>query len=282
MLKRTINILISLLFAAVIITLSGFAGSAVTVNQHEVHEGDTIEYSVHAVACPSGIQAIDMSVFYDSASLEYVSDSASAPAVPDAMMNTEPLGEVRYNAISVDGYDFSDDSVLLTLKFKVKDELTSDISLYYTAKSFIDNNGSDLKDVYTYDITYVDEIAADTLSSVPAVSSAVSEITSESKADDKSSSAVSSASDIDISVSETESIVSTDPSGVVSMTSHATQDIPLDRAIKFDSPDTPQKSGGINKYKTGVIFCIVGIIILIGVIVVIMLKDNSKGRHFDK
>ncbi|MBQ1389370.1 MAG: hypothetical protein IIY78_07055, partial [Clostridia bacterium] len=83
--------------------------------------------------------------------------------------------------------------------------------------------------------------------------------------------------------SDVDSVDLQDTFEITSQISHATQDIPLNQAIKFDSPDTPDNKSNIgksNKYRILFMSCIVGIAILIVVILIIIFKDNKKGKHY--
>ncbi|MBQ1546508.1 MAG: hypothetical protein IIZ59_03125, partial [Clostridia bacterium] len=108
------------------------------VNSHEVKNGDIVTYEIHAISCPTLIQAIDCSVYYDVGSLEYIDGTLTMPALESPVYNTDISGEIRLNAITVEGFDFSEDSVIAIAQFRVKDDSAEKISLYYNMKNFYD------------------------------------------------------------------------------------------------------------------------------------------------
>ncbi len=247
-----------------------------TVNSHETALGDTVTYEVHAISCTSKVQAIDISIYYDSTSLRLVEGSFETPAVSGAITNTDLLGEIRLNAISVEGFDFSSDSIIAKVKFEVVDDLSSDISLYYNVKNFLDENKTELKDTYTFDMTNVSSENGSAIVSKPSSNS-------ESKGSKPESAVASSEADLS-SENEVEIDLSASSSA---NTSSVTQgdDIPSDKAIRIDTPDTTPavRHTGTTKLYWLIMLCGVGIVVLIGVVFTIIIKDNGgKGSHYSK
>ena len=240
--------------------------SAAQVNSHEVKKDDTVTYSVHAIACPTKIRAIDVSVYYDSTSLEYVEGSLSTPDVKGAVTNTELDGEIRFNAITLDGFSFSEDSILATMTFTVKDDSATDITLYSSIKNFLDEGKNDLKDTFVYDLTEINSSAASEVESAPTGTDNTSSVPNDTGEGEVI---------IDLSSSKaTEEDVSSNEN-----------DIPSDMAISFETKDVPtptnERPDNTKLYLLAGVFCAL-IIIPIIVIIVALTKNRSKGSHFAK
>ena len=254
--------------------------SAAEVNSHEVHSGDIVEYELHAIACPTKISALDLSVFYDPSSLEFVDGSLETPSLQNAVYNTDLPGEIKLNAVTLEGWDYNEDGVIVTAKFRVISEEAGDISLYSSMKNFIDENKTELKDSYVYDVTRVEEdslpdnagsngeIAADASQKSAASSSASRSVSSNGSniSPESSSAAVSSVSDEKKSES-------------IAVSGSLPSDIPEDKAIIFDTLDTAHGDHSDNNNTLIMIIC-AAIIVLIAVVFVIIFKDSDgKGRR---
>ena len=280
--------IIAFTFILAFSALAAIPCSAASVNSHDVSVGDIITYSVHSVACTKVIQAVDVSIYYDGDSLELIEDSFETPAIKDSIYNTELPDEIRFNAITLQGFDFSEECVLATMQFRVKSDPGSDISLYYLARNYIDETMTDYKDTYTFDMTQVN-----------ASGSTSSEVTSETASSNTESVSSQTESKADISSKETKSaaaaaasaassnaVVDSKPesdtaSAEVSSITEADEDaIPSDMAILTQTadtaaPDTPKKS-----LYSLILLCGIGIVILIAVVFIILKKD--KGEHSAK
>lgn len=117
---------------------------------------DTVIYEIRVNPCPNVIQALDVVIHYDSASLEYIPYSLELPNISGFMTNTNIDGEVRFNAMDFEGFDFSEDKLLASVKFKVKDVSSVNLSLTNEIKAFIDNTTTDYGNTYIYDVTSVE------------------------------------------------------------------------------------------------------------------------------
>lgn len=258
----------ALLFAS----LPAFASQ---VNTHEAGEGDTVSFDIHAIACPTKVQAVDISVYYDSSSLNYVDGSLTTPALPGAVTNTSLDGEIRLNAVTLSGFDLMDDGTLASMEFTVAQGAAADITLYYEVKNFLDEKKTELKDTYTYDVTRVNSDDNDIPSEA---SSAVSE-----PAETDTSNEVL----FELTTSSEDAAETSSAAAVSERTSAETaslSDIPSDKAITFDTLDTPAPDRSADKKRYMLILlCGVGVVILIGAAFAIMLKDKGgKGSHFSK
>ena len=97
--------------------------------------GTTISYTVNLTAAElfENVQAI---VTYDAEKLELVrkgnddvyEEEIACPALGDAIFNADVEGVVKFNASKVKGYNFKEESVLVTLDFVVKAEGDAAIS----------------------------------------------------------------------------------------------------------------------------------------------------------
>ena len=128
---------------------------AAEINSNPANVGDTVTYEIRVNPCPNMIQALDVVIYYDSNSLEYVPYSLELPNISGFMTNTDLDGEIRFNAMDFVGFDFNEDKILSKVEFTVKDTTAQDISLDYQIKTFIDSTTTDLGSSYTYDVTSV-------------------------------------------------------------------------------------------------------------------------------
>jgi len=154
-LRRKFWLFLCLLLAVFAIPFESLTAFAAEVNAVTVNVGDTISYEIHVSGCPERIQALDVAIYYDSDSLEFVPYSLELPSISGFMTNTDLVGEVRFNAIDFNGFRFDGDKVLSNASFKVKNAYAQNLSLTYEIKTFLDENNNDLKDTYIYDFTYV-------------------------------------------------------------------------------------------------------------------------------
>lgn len=262
-----------LLMLTAAVVFSALPAAAVTVNTHEVKLNDTVTYDIHAIACPTKVKAVDISIFYDESSLEYIDGSLKTPGLTNAVTNTSVPGEILFNAVTLEGFDFTEDGVLCSAEFKVIDDSASEISLYYDVKNFIDEKKTELKDTYIYDITQITTTEAPTASAVI-----------ESKAEESSN----SASDTTSSAAESEEseiifdLAAPDEEAAAPTSSVSSDDIPSDKAIRFDTIDTPSRSTFSNNGRTVLLILLgVAIVFLIVQFFIILIRDRGgKGSHF--
>lgn len=200
--KRFTKIILALLSVTMLFFVQSITAEAVEVNGNQVNVGDTLYYEIHASGCATDIQGLDVSIYYDSAALEYVEGSISLPNIEGYVLNTKLDGEVTFNAASLDGYKFLNDCVLVSLQFKVVSDYNPYPKLNYEVRNFIDINLVDYKDIFTYDATAVSSNGGSSnnssvTSSVKssATSSAVSKAESSESSSSKSQSSLRSAVD---------------------------------------------------------------------------------------
>lgn len=255
--------------------------SAAEVNSHEVHSGDIVDYELHAIACPTKIRALDLSVFYDDTALEYVEGSLETPTLQNPVYNTDIPGEIKLNAVTLDGWDYNEDGVIVSAKFRVISEDVGDISLYSSVKNFLDESKTELKDSYVYDVTRTGEdntpIQAESSPEASAASSKSSTAASQNESSVEAKSAPAQNSAVSPAGSGEAENNSQNVSSAVSLPS----DIPEDKAIIFDTLDTARDNSGSNNNTLIMIIC-AAIIVLIAVVFVIIFKDSDgkgKGNH---
>lgn len=276
------------LFMAIVITaaalFAAFPASAAQVNSHDVKKGDTVSFDVHAIACPTKIQAVDFSIYYDSASLSYIDGSLETPSLKGTVTNTDIEGEIRVNAIILDGVDMMEDSTLASVEFKVKDDAADSISLYYEVKNFLDDKKTELHDTYTYDVTRVNVAPDET-----AVSSNEDPVSSKTESKAASSAAASSKAESAVESDSEEEIIFEMPTEEASEESDSSRlsaqsDIPADQGIRFDTLDTPKPNTKAKQKKMLMLaLCGIGILVLAVTAVIIMVRDRGgKGSHFSE
>lgn len=257
--------------------LLSFPVSAMNVNTHEAKTGDIVTYDIHAIACPTKVQAVDISIFYDSTALEYVDGSLTTPEISGVVSNTDLPGEIRMNAVSLDGFAFKDDGILASVKFTVINDSVSDAALYYDVRNFIDEKKTELKDTYVYDITQVS-------SDAPSAPNAQSVSSAVSSAESSTETVSSDTSSVDTEENEVIIDLSSSSQAETVSRSVSSDDIPSDKAIRFDTLDTAKPDKTVsNRRFILLLLSGVGIVILIAVFFVILVKDRGgKGSHFSK
>lgn len=100
-------------------------------SEYSAKVGSTVTYTVDMTAAElfENIQAV---ITYDSDALEIIPYTVEKPAVPNldnAIININNPGYVKFNHTDVDGVDFTDGKVLITLRFNVKKAVESEIDL---------------------------------------------------------------------------------------------------------------------------------------------------------
>lgn len=152
--KKLKNVLIVLLTAAVLL-ISFSTAIAAEINSIPANIGDTVEYELHVLPCPNNIQALDVVIYYDSNSLEYIPYSLELSNISGFMTNTDISGELRFNAMDFDGFVFDVDKILAKVQFTVKDLYSENPNLSFEIKAFLDSTTTDLGNTYIYDVTSV-------------------------------------------------------------------------------------------------------------------------------
>ena len=258
-----------------------FCCSAASVNSHEVKNGDIIDYEIHAIACPTNVQAVDISVYYDSTSLEYIDGSLKTPAILNSVSNTDLLGEIRLNAITLDGFDFTDDSVLASAKFRVTDDFSSDIPLYYVVKNFLDENKTELNDTYTYDLTIISDTLTVESEAANVSNTAAPEVSISSDVSQPTQQTAESEIITDVGLNNSSSLPNDAPDEKINSIPQDGSEIPDDKAITFDTLDIAQPTFIEKNTHILVMASVAGIIILIAVVIVLLIKNSdNNGGHF--
>lgn len=247
------------------------------VNSHEVKNGDIVTYEIHAISCPTLIQAIDCSVYYDVGSLEYIDGTLAMPALESPVYNTDISGEIRLNAITVEGFDFSEDSVIAIAQFRVKDDSAEKISLYYNMKNFYDENDTEWKNEYTYDMTSA-ESEAEARIVMDAGDAGIDNniiitesdiISSDIKNENSEDTELSTDTNYPISSATDREMIYIDEQS----------DIPSEMAITFETLDTAQPFAETRRKHIIVMAMSAAIMVLIAVVIVTLTKssdDDSK------
>lgn len=262
--------------------------SAVEVNYHEVVVGDIITYELHAGNCPKDIYALDVSIYYDNAALEIVEDSFYLPNLTGYIANTDLEGEIRFNAVTLDGFQFQPDKILATVKFRVISDYNPYPFLKYEVKNFIDIDYIDYLETYTYDLTYVNE-------DFSSVEDNNSQITSD-LSDTEIESEVDIYSNADNSFVDTETNTATETNKGVSTDSISHSDnsditeIAEDNSTEMKNKATPdsvatEDSVSANANSTNiyaVIAVAIGAVIIIAVLFIIIKKSSHTGSHIKK
>lgn len=254
---------------------------AADVNSHEVKNGDIVTYEIHAISCPTLIQAVDCCVYYDEQSLEYIDGTLTMPALDSPVYNTDISGEIRLNAITLDGFDFSEDSVIASAQFRVKDDSAEKISLYYNMRNFYDENDTEWHDKYTYDMTSAESEAAAHIVTNSGGENKTNASESDARSEDgQIPEAVSSAAESEITESNTDTNSET-VGGDVHIDEQS--DIPSEMAITFETLDTAKPNGETRKKHIIVMAMSAAIMALAAVVIVTLIKGADDGsRHTKK
>lgn len=99
------------------------SGKTVNINGTAFSVGDKITVNVYFKEPAKTMQAIDASLFYKDDVLEYVKDSCKFPVMGNAVVNDEKLkNEILFNNATAVGFlDFSNEGILISCQFTVKD-----------------------------------------------------------------------------------------------------------------------------------------------------------------
>lgn len=274
--KKTCAFLFSFILCLCIAYTQILGVCAVEVNMKQAAVGDVITYELHAGNCPKNVVAVGVSIYYDSAALQYVEDSIKIPNLSGYLFNTDLEGEIRFNVADLDGFDFQADKILAELQFTVISDYNPYPKLSYEVQDFLDADLTNHLDTYVYDLTYVDY----ELESMEAISSRL-----QSEADVKSSvsSTPVSSKTADLNSNEegardSDKVISSE-SGTDGNYSIMTET----ESLYAGTEDTPDAvDGGLNK-QNGLSFMYIIIPAVVGILILavsfIIVKLKSKGNH---
>ncbi len=304
--KKSIKILTIPLLIIVFIITSMILTFAAEINSNPVNVGDTVTYELRVNPCPNKIQALDVVIYYDSNSLEYVPYSLELSNISGFMTNVNIIGEIRFNAMDFEGFDFTEDKVLSTVQFTVKDTAAQNLNLNYEIKTFIDSTTTDLRDTYVYDVTSVnggvDRTPRDNESSAPSIDSDIfkSTVSTQSELNDNTDTdahtdIVSSTVSEEETNTDTEESTDTEPETDTD-TNSDTDSVIIDRFDEFlteivsevssakESPIVPESAAEniVSNTKLYIMAAAVAVVVIliIGIIFSIIAKRSNNGSHF--
>ena len=292
--KKSIKILTISFLAIVFIFSSMLLTFAAEINSNPVNVGDTVTYELRVNPCPNKIQALDVVIYYDSNSLEYVPYSLELSNISGFMTNVNIIGEIRFNAMDFEGFDFTEDKVLSTVQFTVKDTAAQNLNLNYEIKTFIDSTTTDLRDMYVYDVTSIDSNIfnstvstqselndnTDTDTHTDAVSSTASE--EYTNTDTAESTDTDTNTDTEI---ETDTNTNLDNNSVaIDMFDEFLTEIVSEVSLQEETPTVPEldEKNNSNNTKLYIMAAAVAVVVvlIIGIIFSIIAKRSNKGSHY--
>lgn len=310
--KKSIKILTISFLAIVFILSSMLLTFAAEINSNPVNVGDTVTYELRVNPCPNKIQALDVVIYYDSNSLEYVPYSLELSNISGFMTNVNIIGEIRFNAMDFEGFDFTEDKVLSTVQFTVKDTAAQNLNLNYEIKTFIDSTTTDLRDMYVYDVTSVnggvDRTPQHNESSVSSIDSNIfnSTVSTQSELNDNTDTdthtdAVSSTASEEYTNTDTAESTDTDTntdteietdtntnldnnSVAIDMFDEFLTEIVSEVSLQEETPTVPEldEKNNSNNTKLYIMAAAVAVVVvlIIGIIFSIIAKRSNKGSHF--
>ncbi len=275
---------LSLNLTIILLTALFFVGGeCAEVNGENVNPGDKVTFEIYVNSYPRKIQGVDAVIYYDSASFEIIEGSLELPNLNGFLINPNIPGEIRFNSISVEGYDFSDGGILASVSFKTIDTSSENMNISCTIKSFLDEDKIDLMDTLTYSRTYV----MSGLNTAPGAESKIRDVFSES---DSSAVSVNSEQSSSVFVSEqsegSELTSSENEHKRIRLnifdaeeTDTVKSEIP-NETNDADEHEIQTTHGGVS-YRSFEIILIsaVGVVFLIGIIFVVVLKSTKKKNH---
>jgi len=114
-----------------------YGNVTVAGTDNETLAGDEITYTVN-LKTPNKIEDVQAYITYDATMLEVV--EATTPNIYGAIINTNEAGTIYFNATEVNnGLDFTADSALVQVKFKVLTDDSSEIAI--TIEEMTERNG---------------------------------------------------------------------------------------------------------------------------------------------
>lgn len=278
-LRKEIKSAFSLLLIIVVLFAAVLSAECTELNGETINVGDTVTYEIYVNAYPRGIQAVDVSLYYDSSVLELVPNSLEMPMLSGYLINTNLFEEIRFNALDVPGFDFSEGGLISRVQFKVIGTSVGNVRLSYEIKSFIDEDKIDLKDTLTYERTFVNN----SLDTIPSSGEA-------SDYDEDSWTETDGASflepepneDTDDSLSDSdksfESVVSA--AAVIESDSEELSEISSEIASSNEVDEMIAPNGISYRNFIIVVVAAVVVIFIIGLIFVYAVRAAKKGNHY--
>lgn len=117
---------------ALLAALPAFADEALTVNGEPAKVGDTITFEFRMSGVSEPLEAAGAFIEYDANSLEYIDGSIGFDVLKNAMYNIVP-GKIYYSAIDIiNGYDITEEHMIVKLSFTVLDGAKGDLTITNT------------------------------------------------------------------------------------------------------------------------------------------------------
>lgn len=255
--------------------------SAVEVNGKEVFIGDTVKYEIHASGCPKNVAGLNIHIYYDSTALEYVPDSLVISNIRGYVSNDGMDGEIRFNAVDLQGFELQGDKVIAEMQFRVVSGYNPYPNLSYEVLNFIDIDDEEFYDSYTFALTTINgeeqELSTETVSEISEDTDTSSQNNSATESREADSKVQSKPENSD---SESREVYSDWQSAVTandksSNVSNAT----LDAAQSADF-EKPAASNDDNNFSMKIVICFAVVFVILSVIIAFAaLKSKSNGRH---
>lgn len=169
--KKLIKTVVILCFVLSVACVGAVTCLAVEIDGQQIHIGDTVTYEIRASGCPKPVQGVGASIYYDSGTLQYASGSIELPLLKGQAVNDGLQDQIIFNAVDLNGFDFFNDNVLARVTFTVISEYNPYPRLSFEVNSFIDADGADFGDIYTYDVVTVTASGSPVVSTVSSVAS---------------------------------------------------------------------------------------------------------------
>ena len=134
MLNKKIFLHLSALFCTAVLIFSSSvsayaAEDKITVNGESVSKGDTVTFEYYMGGIKDPLEAAGATIEYDKKSLEYVEGSIGFGAFGNALYNIDDK-VIYYSAIDVvNGFDLSEEKLIVKLSFKVLNSAKGDIKI---------------------------------------------------------------------------------------------------------------------------------------------------------
>lgn len=145
--KKTILLILVTMLLLFSFSLTVFADDTIKVNNLDAKKGDTITYVVRMSGAKEKISALDLRVSYDTESLEIDKDTLNIPYAKSPICNADTPGKIVFNAIEgIEGMDFSEEQILFSVSFKVKDN-AQDCTITHEMKQIL-NAAEEMKDIH--------------------------------------------------------------------------------------------------------------------------------------
>ena len=110
-------------------SFAAYADDALTVNGESVKKGDTVTFEYYMSGVKDPLEAAGATIEYDPSCLEYIDGSIGFDVFRNAMYNAAENG-IYYSAIDViDGFDFTDEKLVVKASFKVLDSAKGDMTI---------------------------------------------------------------------------------------------------------------------------------------------------------